>query len=71
MTAGVDTEAIVAGLVMAVLVSIVTGAIAGNVASQRTIAALIVHIDYLRSHIDRHEETISRAHRRIDDLEKR
>jgi hypothetical protein len=67
----VDTEAIIAGLVMAVLVSIVTGAIAGNVASQRTIAALIVHIDYLRSHIDRHEETISRAHRRIDDLEKR
>jgi hypothetical protein len=67
----VDTEAIVAGIVMAVLVSIVTGAIAGNVASQRTIAALIVHIDYLRSHIDRHEETISRAHRRIDDLEKR
>jgi len=66
-----DTEAIVAGLVMAVLVSIVTGSIAGNVASQRTIAALIVHIDYLRSHIDRHEETISRAHRRIDDLEKR
>lgn len=66
-----DTEAIVGGLVMAVLVSIVTGAIAGNVASQRTIAALIVHIDYLRSHIDRHEETISRAHRRIDDLEKR
>jgi hypothetical protein len=66
-----DVEAIVAGLVMAVLVSIVTGAIAGNVASQRTIAALIVHIDYLRSHIDRHEETISRAHRRIDDLEKR
>jgi hypothetical protein len=67
----VDAEAIIAGLVMAVLVSIVTGAIAGNVASQRTIAALIVHIDYLRSHIDRHEETISRAHRRIDDLEKR
>jgi hypothetical protein len=67
----VDTEAIIAGLVMAVLVSIVTGSIAGNVASQRTIAALIVHIDYLRSHIDRHEETISRAHRRIDDLEKR
>lgn len=66
-----DAEAIIAGLVMAVLVSIVTGAIAGNVASQRTIAALIVHIDYLRSHIDRHEETISRAHRRIDDLEKR
>jgi hypothetical protein len=67
----VDTQVLVASLVTAVLVSIVTGAIAGNVASQRTIAALIVHIDYLRSHIDRHEETITRAHRRIDDLEKR
>jgi hypothetical protein len=66
-----DTEAIVGGLIMAVMVSIVTGAIAGNVASQRTIAALIVHIDYLRSHIDRHEITINRAHQRIDDLEKR
>lgn len=55
---------------MAMLVSIVTGAIAGNIASQRTIAALIVHIDYLRSHIDRHEETIQRAHRRIDELER-
>lgn len=64
-------EAIVTGLVMAVLVSVVTGSIAGNVASQRTIAALIVHIDYLRSHIDRHEETILRAHARIDQIEKR
>jgi len=67
----VEVNAIVGGVVMAMLVSIVTGAIAGNIASQRTIAALIVHIDYLRSHIDRHEETIQRAHRRIDDLEKR
>lgn len=66
-----EINAIVGGVVMAMLVSIVTGAIAGNIASQRTIAALIVHIDYLRSHIDRHEETIQRAHRRIDDLEKR
>lgn len=66
-----EVESIVGGVVMAMLVSVVTGAIAGNIASQRTIAALIVHIDYLRSHIDRHEETIQRAHRRIDDLEKR
>ena len=66
-----ESEQIIAGLVMAVLVSIVTGAIAGNVASQRTIAALIVHIDYLRSHIDRHEETIQRAHRRIDEMERK
>ena len=66
-----EINAIVGTVVMAILVSIVTGAIAGNISSQRTIAALIVHIDYLRSHIDRHEETISRAHRRSDDLEQR
>jgi hypothetical protein len=55
----------------AVMVSIITGAIAGSVASQRTIAALIVHVEYLRSHIDRHESTISRAHQRIDEIERR
>ncbi len=58
-------------LVGAVMVSIITGAIAGSVASQRTIAALIVHVEYLRSHIERHESTINRAHQRIDELEKR
>lgn len=52
------------------MVSIITGAIAGSIASQRTIAALIVHVEYLRSHIDRHETTINRAHQRIDDMEK-
>lgn len=58
-------------LVGAVMVSIITGAIAGSIASQRTIAALIVHVDYLKSHIERHETTINRAHQRIDELEKR
>ncbi len=58
-------------VLIAVLVSVVTGAISGSVSSQRTIAALLVHIEYLRSHIHRHEETISRAHQRIDNLEKR
>lgn len=53
------------------MVSVITGAIAGSIASQRTIAALIVHVEYLKSHIDRHETTISRAHARIDELEKR
>lgn len=56
---------------VSVFVSIVTGAITGSVSSQRTIAALLVHIEYLRSHIHRHEETITRAHARIDNLEKR
>jgi hypothetical protein len=55
----------------AVMVSVITGAIAGSIASQRTIAALIVHVDYLKSHIERHETTINRAHQRIDDIERR
>ena len=64
-------EQIFGAVLIAVLVSIVTGAISGSVSSQRTIAALLVHIEYLRSHIHRHEETITRAHARIDNLEKR
>lgn len=58
-------------VLVAVLVSIVTGAISGSISSQKTISALLVHIDYLRSHIDRHETTINRAHQRIDALERR
>lgn len=64
-------EQMFGAVLIAVLVSIVTGAISGSVSSQRTIAALLVHIEYLRSHINRHEETIIRAHVRIDNLEKR
>ena len=64
-------EQVFGAVLIAVLVSIVTGAISGSVSSQRTIAALLVHIEYLRSHIHRHEETITRAHARIDNLEKR
>lgn len=67
----VETEGLVSAIAVSVLVSVITGAITGSVSSQRTIAALLVHIDYLRSHIHRHEETISRAHQRIDNLEKR
>lgn len=66
-----EADHVVGGVVVATLVSIVTGAISGSVSSQRTIAALLVHIDYLRSHIDRHESTINRAHQRIDALERR
>jgi hypothetical protein len=66
-----SVEQMLGAVLIAVLVSVVTGAISGSVSSQRTIAALLVHIEYLRSHIHRHEETISRAHQRIDNLEKR
>lgn len=54
----------------ALLISVITGAIAGQVGAQKTIAALVVHIDYLRSHVDRHEKAIARAHERIDQLDR-
>jgi hypothetical protein len=66
-----------AGIFAAVVASIITGAISGALGSQRTIAALLVHIDYLRNDIKRHddhfsrmEQTILRAHERIDRIEK-
>lgn len=66
-----------AGIFAAVVASVITGAISGALGSQRTIAALLVHIDYLRSDIKRHddhfsrmEQTILRAHERIDRIEK-
>lgn len=66
-----------ASLSVAVIASIITGAISGALGSQRTIAQLLVHIDYLRNDIRRHDEhftrmeqTIMRAHERIDRIEK-
>lgn len=54
----------------AILISVITGAVAGQIGAQKTIAALVVHIDYLRSHVDRHEKSIERAHTRIDLIER-
>lgn len=68
---GVDLDQLLGAVIVSVLVSVVTGAITGSVSSARTIAALHVHIEYLRSHIHRHEETITRAHQRIDELDRR
>lgn len=53
-----------------VVVSVITGFISGGLSSQRTIAALTVHIDYLRADIARHDAAITRAHERVDRLEK-
>ena len=54
----------------ALLISVVTGAVAGQIGAQKTIAAIIVHIDYLRSSVERQEKAIERAHSRIDDIER-
>ena len=36
-----------------------------------TVAAMKVHIAYIRETLEKHYQTISRAHQRIDELEKR
>lgn len=73
-----DTTALLIEIVAGIVISGITGIVAGNLSSQKTISALIVHIDYLRSDIKRHDEAFSkmeqavlRAHERIDRIEKR
>lgn len=65
-----DLDALIAAVVVSLVVSAITGIVSGSESSRRTIAALSVHIEYIKSHIDRHEQTIGRAHQRIDDLER-
>jgi len=62
--------------IVGVVVAAITGVISGNLSAQKTISALIVHIDYLRADLKRHDaefdrqmQAITRAHERIDRLE--
>ena len=71
-------DQMVISIVVGLVASAITGAIAGNMSSQKTISALIVHIDYLRADLKRHDEifdrqqqAIARAHERIDRIEMR
>lgn len=54
-----------------VLVIVGTSVFTGLVSALGTVAALRIHIVYLREHIERHEKTIERAHERIDVLERK
>lgn len=71
-------DSMIISAAIGLVVAAVTGVVAGNIASQKTIAALIVHIDYLRADLKRHDDlfdkqnqAITRAHERIDRLEQR
>ena len=57
-----------AAIIGAALASILSGAAAGMVASSKTIAALTVHIEYMKSNLERHDREIDKVHRRIDVL---
>ena len=71
-------DATLVNAVIGLVVAAITGVVSGNLASQKTISALIVHIDYLRADLKRHDDqfdkqsqAITRAHERIDRLEQR
>ena len=53
-------------LLLAFAVAVVTGA----VSTFGTVMALKIHIVYLRENINRIDESLNRAHARIDDMEK-
>jgi uncharacterized protein (DUF3084 family) len=54
-------------IIIAVIVAVVTG----GVSAFGTVAALKVHITYLREHVARLDATTARAHVRIDGIERR
>lgn len=49
----------------------ITSVSTGVISTAATIAALKVHIKYLNSAVERLEQAVSRAHARIDALQKR
>lgn len=49
---------------------IFTAIITGGFSATATVIGLKVHIGYLRDAINRHEDSIKRAHERIDDVSK-
>lgn len=50
--------------------ALIAAVVSGLVSSLGTIAALKVHITYLRETLERHEKAIQRAHDRLDEHEK-
>ena len=50
---------------------VITAACTGGISAFTTVAALRVHINYLRESLHRHEGLILRAHERIDNSEKK
>lgn len=49
---------------------LLTAVITGGFSTITTVAALKVHINYLRESIARHEKAITRAHGRIDSIDR-
>lgn len=58
-------------IVVPVIVAGLTGAITGGIAVYGTVKALSVHIAYLRDHLTRLEQSVIRAHVRIDNIDRR
>lgn len=56
--------------IMTVVIALIVAAITGGISTFATVTALRVHISYLKENLDRVDEKGTRAHSRIDDLEK-
>lgn len=51
-----------------IMIALITGGICSIGSSLLTVAGLRVHIDYLRKADAKHEENITYAHKRIDEI---
>lgn len=51
------------------ITALITGVASGGLSAIATVAALKVHITWLRETVQRHERAIERAHQRIDRVE--
>jgi acyl-coenzyme A thioesterase PaaI-like protein len=49
---------------------LIASAVTGLISTTGTVVALKVHINYLREGSERHEKAITRAHARIDHIER-
>lgn len=56
-------------IILPVIIAALTGAITGGIAVFGTVKALSVHIAYLRDHLNRLEQSVIRAHTRIDAID--
>jgi hypothetical protein len=57
-------------LSVVILSAVAAGIVSAIGSALLVVAALRVHIEYLRQADDRHEKSITRAHQRIDDIER-
>tara|TARA_R110000803_G_scaffold166755_6_gene230046 strand:- start:266 stop:454 length:189 start_codon:yes stop_codon:yes gene_type:complete len=54
---------------MILVTALITGAVSAGGASLLTVAGLRVHVEYLKKATEDNDKSITRAHKRIDDIQ--